>query len=245
MEGKTAVVTGASRGIGKAIAKKLASRGACVVINYRGNRDKAEEVQNEIEAAGGKAILFPCDVSDFAQCEKLIKEVMKTTGRIDILVNNAGITRDGLIMNMKEEDFDSVISTNLKGAFNCIRFVSRIMLKQRSGHIVNIASVSGVMGNAGQTNYSASKAGIIGLTKAAARELATRGITVNAVAPGFIKTDMTDLLPDKVKENVIPQIPLGAFGAPEDVANAVEFLVSDAANYITGQVLCVDGGMAM
>lgn len=245
LEGKVAVVTGASRGIGRAVALKLASQGAAVVINYNGSADRAEEVKNEIEKNGGKAVTIQCDVSDFQACENFIKEVITEFGRLDILVNNAGITRDGLLMRMSEEDFDAVLNTNLKGTFHCIRFASRQMMKQRSGRIINLSSVSGVMGNAGQANYSASKAGVIGLTKSAARELASRGITVNAVAPGFIDTEMTQVLNEKVKEGAVAQIPLGRFGKPEDIAEAAVFLASESAGYITGQVLCVDGGMAM
>lgn len=243
--GKVAVVTGASRGIGRAVALKLASQGAVVVINYNGSAGRAAEVKDEIEKAGGKAETMQCDVSDFGACEKFIKEVIAQFGQIDILVNNAGITRDGLLMRMSEEDFDAVLDTNLKGTFHCIRFASRQMMKQRNGRIINLSSVSGVMGNAGQANYSASKAGVIGLTKAAARELASRGVTVNAVAPGFINTEMTAELSEKVKEGAVAQIPLGRFGEPEDIAEAVAFLASENAGYITGQVLCVDGGMAM
>lgn len=242
---KIAVVTGASRGIGRAIAMKLASEGAFVVINYNGSKDRAEQVKKEIEENGGKAEIRQCNVSDFHACEEMFKEIISTFGRVDILVNNAGITKDGLLMKMSEEDFDAVLNTNLKGTFNCIRFVARQMIKQRGGRIVNMASVSGVLGNAGQANYSASKAGVIGLTKSVARELASRGITVNAVAPGFVNTDMTAVLSDKVKESAVAQIPLGKFGEPEDIANAVAFLASDEARYITGQVLDVDGGMAM
>ncbi len=245
LEGKTAIVTGASRGIGRAVALKLAEEGAAVVINYNGSADRAEEVKNEIEKNGGKAEVMQCNVSDFQACENFIKEVTAKFGRIDILVNNAGITRDGLLMRMSEDDFDAVIDTNLKGTFNCIRFASRQMMKQRSGRIINLSSVSGVLGNAGQANYCASKAGVIGLTKSAARELASRGITVNAIAPGFIHTEMTQVLPEKVKEASIAQIPLGTFGEPEDIAEAAAFLASEKARYITGQVLCVDGGMAM
>lgn len=245
LEGKVAVVTGASRGIGRAVAMKLASEGAMVVINYNGSKDRAEEVKKEIEENGGKAEIRQCNVSDFHACEEMFKEIISTFGKIDILVNNAGITRDGLLMKMSEEDYDAVLDTNLKGTFNCIRFVARQMIKQRGGRIVNMASVSGVLGNAGQANYSASKAGVIGLTKAAARELASRGITVNAVAPGFINTEMTAVLSEKVKEGAVAQIPLGTFGETEDIANAVAFLASDNARYITGHVLNVDGGMAM
>ena len=245
LEGKTAVVTGASRGIGRAIAQKLASQGASVVINYNGSEEKALETQQKIQENGGTASIYRCDVSDYGQCEKFIQDVILEYGRLDILVNNAGITKDGLLMKMSEEDFDRVIDINLKGAFNTIRFASRQMLKQRSGRIINMSSVSGVTGNAGQANYAASKAGLIGLTQAAARELASRGITVNAIAPGFIETDMTDALSDKVKEAATAQIPLGRFGKPEQVAAAAAFLASEEAGYITGQVLHVDGGMVM
>ncbi len=245
LNGKVAVVTGASRGIGRAVAKKLASLGAEVVINYNGSKERAEEVLREIEAEGGKASIYQCNVSDFAACEAFLKDVISEHGSLDILVNNAGITRDDLLMKMTEEAYDAVIDTNLKGTFNCIRFAARQMLKQRSGRIINMASVSGVLGNAGQANYSASKAGIIGLTKSAARELASRGITVNAVAPGFVNTEMTEVLSEKVKEGAVSQIPLGKFGEPEDIAEAVAFLASEGARYITGQVLNVDGGMAM
>lgn len=245
LEGKVAVVTGASRGIGKAIAIKLASQGAFVIINYNGSKDRAKEVKQKIEAAGGKAAIYQCDVSDYAKCETFIQDIIQEYGRIDILVNNAGITRDGLLMKMSEADFDQVLDTNLKGAFNTIRFASRQMLKQRSGRIINMSSVVGVTGNAGQANYAASKAGVIGLTKAAAREVASRGITVNAIAPGFIETDMTEVLSEKVKEATAAQIPLGSFGKPEQVAAAAAFLASEEAGYITGQVLHVDGGMAM
>lgn len=245
LEGKTAIVTGASRGIGKAIAQKLASQGAAVVINYNGSEEKAQEAQREIQEKGGTASIYRCNVADYAQCEKFIQDVIQEYGSLDILVNNAGITKDGLLMKMSEEDFDKVIATNLKGAFNTIRFASRQMLKQRSGRIINMSSVSGVAGNAGQANYAASKAGLIGLTKAAARELASRGVTVNAIAPGFIETDMTNVLGDKVKEAAVAQIPLGRFGKPEQVAAAAAFLASEEAGYITGQTLHVDGGMVM
>lgn len=242
---KVAVVTGASRGIGRAIAVKLASLGATVIINYNGSVEKAKEVKSEIESCGGKAEVYQCDVSDFEACKTFLDHVIKEYGRLDILVNNAGITKDGLLMRMSEQDFDDVIRINLKGAFNCIRFASRQMMKQRSGRIVTLSSVVGVAGNVGQANYAASKAGVIGLTKATAKELASRHITVNAVAPGFIQTDMTEVLPEKMKEQIASQIPFGTFGAPKDVANAVAFLVSDEAGYITGQVLHVDGGMVM
>ena len=245
LTGKIAVVTGASRGIGRAIAIKLAAEGATVIVNYNGSEEKAKEVKQEIEISGGNAAIYQCDVSDYGKCETFIQDIIKEYGKIDILVNNAGITKDGLLMKMSEEDFDKVISTNLKGAFNTTRFVSRQMLKQREGRIINMSSVVGVTGNAGQVNYAASKAGIIGLTKSAARELASRGVTVNAVAPGFIETDMTEVLPEKVKEASIGQIPLGKFGQPEQVAAAVAFLASEEGGYITGQVLHVDGGMVM
>lgn len=242
---KIAVVTGASRGIGRAIAIRLASEGATVIINYNGSKEKAEEVKKEIEAAGGQAAVYQCNVADYDQCEAFIQKVVKDYGRLDILVNNAGVTRDGLLMKMTETDFDQVIETNLKGTFHTIRFAARQMLRQKSGRIVNLSSVVGVAGNAGQANYAASKAGVIGLTKSAAKELASRGITVNAVAPGFIDTDMTSVLSDKVKEGAAAQIPLGTFGQPEDVAAAVAFLTSEEGRYITGQVLHVDGGMVM
>lgn len=245
LAGKVALVTGASRGIGKAIACKLAREGAKVIINYNGSKEKAEAVKSEIEAAGGQAEVYQCDVSDYTACETFIQTVIKEEGSLDILVNNAGITKDGLLMKMSEEDFDKVLDTNLKGAFNTIRFASRQMLRQKGGRIINMSSVVGVSGNAGQANYAASKAGVIGLTKAAARELASRGITVNAIAPGFIETDMTDVLSDKVKEASEAQIPLGHFGKPEDVAAAAAFLASEEAGYITGQVLHVDGGRVM
>lgn len=245
LDGKIAVVTGASRGIGRAIALELASQGAFVVVNYNGSKDRAEEVKKEIEAAGGKAEVYQCNVSDFEKCQAFIQDVIKTYGRLDILVNNAGITRDGLLMKMSEADFDSVIETNLKGTFNTIRFASRQMLKQRSGRIINMSSVVGIAGNAGQANYASSKAGVIGLTKAVARELASRGITVNAIAPGFIETEMTEVLSDAVKEASVAQIPLGRFGKPEDIAKTAAFLASDSAGYITGQVIQVDGGMAI
>lgn len=242
---KVAVVTGASRGIGRGIALAMAREGAMVVVNYNGSKEKADEVVAEIEANGGKAVAIQCNVSDFNQAKEFFEGVVKEYGRIDILVNNAGITRDNLIMKMSEEDFAEVIQTNLAGTFNGIKFVTRPMMKQRVGRIINISSVSGVMGNMGQANYSASKAGVIGLTKAVAKELASRNITVNAVAPGFITTEMTDVLSDAVKEEACKSIPLKEFGKVEDIAEAVVFLASDKARYITGQVLCVDGGMAM
>ena len=245
LNGKVAVVTGASRGIGKAIAKEFAAQGATVIINYNGSAEKAEAVKKEIEEAGGKAEAMQCNVADFDACEAFFKKVIEEFGRVDILVNNAGITKDGLMMRMSEEDFSSVIDVNLKGTFHCIRFASRQMMKQRYGRIINMSSVVGVAGNAGQVNYAASKAGVIGMTKSAAKELASRGITVNAIAPGFIETDMTSVLSDKVKEATLGQIPLGRLGQGSDIAAAAAFFASDAAGYITGQVLHVDGGMVM
>lgn len=245
LKGKIALVTGASRGIGKDIAIALAKEGAFVAVNYNGSKEKADEVINEIESFGGNAKAYQCNISDFAAAADLIAQVVKDQGRIDILVNNAGITKDNLLMKMKEEEFDQVIQVNLKGTFNCMRHISRQMLKQKAGKIINISSVSGILGNVGQANYCASKAGVIGLTKSAARELASRGITVNAVAPGFIDTEMTQVLSDTVKEQAVNQIPLGSLGEVEDISNVVCFLASDKANYITGQVISVDGGMAM
>ena len=245
LNGKVALVTGAGRGIGREIALALAGYGATVIVNYNGSEEKAEEVVGKIKEAGGKAEAIRCNVAEFDRSKELIDQVIKSYGKLDILVNNAGITRDNLIMKMSEADFDDVIAVNLKGAFNCIRHASRQMLKQRGGRIINISSVSGVMGNAGQANYCASKAGIIGLTKSVARELGSRGITSNCVAPGFIKTEMTDVLSEDVKQSMGEQIPLKRFGETRDIAEAVAFLASDSASYITGQVLQVDGGMAM
>ncbi|MED3762521.1 3-oxoacyl-[acyl-carrier-protein] reductase [Ureibacillus terrenus] len=245
LEGKTAVVTGASRGIGRAIALELAKEGANVVVNYSGSKEKAEQVVNEILEMGRKAIAVQANVADNDSVQNLMKKALEEFGSIDILVNNAGITRDNLLMRMKEEEWDEVIQTNLKGVFLCTKAVTRQMMKQRSGRIINIASVVGVTGNAGQANYTAAKAGVIGLTKTAARELASRNILVNAIAPGFITTEMTDALPEDVKTSMLSQIPLGKFGKPEQVAKAVVFLASDDAEYITGQVLHVDGGIAM
>lgn len=245
LEGKIAIITGGSRGIGREIALTLAGYGATVVVNYNGSKEKAQEVVDTIKSQGKEAIAIKASVSDSKEVESMIKEVMDQFGRIDILVNNAGITKDNLMMKMTEEDFDAVIDTNLKGTFYCMKQVYRIMLKQRYGRIINMSSVTGVIGNAGQVNYAASKAGVIGMTKSLARELGSRGITVNAVAPGFIETEMTDVLSDKVKEEIANQIPLKRMGAVKDVAETVAFLASDKASYITGQVLHVDGGMAM
>ena len=243
LENKVALITGAGRGIGRAIAVALAKEGAQVIINYNGSEKKALEVKQLIEEQGGKAVTCQCDVSDFTACENMIRDVVAEFGHLDILVNNAGITRDGLIMKMKEEDFDAVLNINLKGTFNTIRHSARQMLKQRSGKIINISSVSGILGNPGQANYAASKAGVIGLTKTMARELGSRGITVNAIAPGFVDTEMTEVLGDSVKEAACRQIILGRFGKPEDIANTAVFLASEKADYITGQVISVDGGM--
>ena len=243
LENKVALVTGAGRGIGRAIAIALAKEGAEVVVNYNGSEERAKEVKQTIEENGGKASIYKCNVSDFEACEAMIKDIVKEHGRLDILVNNAGITKDGLIMKMKEEDFDSVLNVNLKGTFNTIRHSARQMLRQKSGKIINISSVSGILGNAGQANYAASKAGVIGLTKTMARELGSRGITVNAIAPGFVDTEMTEVLSEEIRENACRQIILGRFGKPEDIANVAVFLASDKADYITGQVISVDGGM--
>ena len=245
LENKIAVVTGAGRGIGRGIALALAREGAMVVVNYNGSKERAEEVVRTIEEAGGKAAAIQCNISDFEAAKEFFANVVKEYGKIDILVNNAGITKDNLMMKMSEEEFQSVIQTNLAGTFHGVKFVTRPMMKQRQGLIINIASVSGVIGNMGQANYSASKAGVIGLTKAAAKELASRNITVNAVAPGFVATEMTDVLSDSVKEAAVATIPLGRFGEVEDIAETVVFLASDKAKYITGQVICVDGGIAI
>ena len=245
LEGKVALVTGGSRGIGRAIALKLAGEGAAVAINYAGNAKAAEEVKASIEAAGGKAMVVQADVSSAEAVDAMVEAVVNELGGIDILVNNAGITRDGLLMRMKEADWDAVINTNLKGVFYCTKAVSKLMMKKRSGRIVNMASVVGLTGNAGQANYAAAKSGVIGFSKSMAKELASRGITVNMVAPGYIETDMTAVLSDKVREAMISTVPLARAGQAEDVAGAVLFLVSDMASYITGQVINVDGGMVM
>lgn len=245
LTGKIAVVTGAGRGIGRAIALHFAGLGADLVLNYRNSEAAVAGVKEEVEGLGRRACLVQADISRFEETKKLMDEAKAAFGRIDVLVNNAGITKDGLLMRMKEEDFDTVVDTNLKGAFFCIRHASAIMLRQRYGRIVNISSVVGLMGNAGQCNYAASKAGLLGLTKSAAKELAAKGITVNAVAPGFIETDMTAALPEEVQAEYRKAIPAGRLGSAQDVAEAAAFLASDSASYITGQVLSVNGGLYM
>lgn len=245
LQEKNVVITGASRGIGRAIALKLASLGANIVFNFRNSVNKADELIKEIEAFGVKAKAVQGDIAKQEDAEELIRVCKESFGSVDVLVNNAGITKDNLIMRMKEEDFDIVIDTNLKGTFNTIKHVTPIMMKQRSGKIINISSVVGIVGNAGQVNYSASKAGVIGLTKSVAKELGSRGINVNAIAPGFIETDMTEVLKDNIKENLVKNIPLKKLGSSEDVANLVVFLASEQSKYITGQVINVDGGMVM
>lgn len=243
--GKTVIVTGSGRGIGRAVALKFGSLGANVIVNYAASSNKAQEVVNEIIEVGGHAIAIKADIRNSNEVEEMFTKTMDTYGSVDILVNNAGITKDALIIRMNDEDFDDVIDINLKGAFKCTKAASKIMMKQRSGTIINISSVIGLIGNGGQANYASSKAGIIGLTKSAARELAPRGINVNAIAPGFIKSDMTDVLTDKIKDSILKQIPLGTFGECEDVANLIVFLSSKNARYITGQIINVDGGMVM
>ena len=245
LEGQVALVTGASRGIGRAIALKLAEKGARVFINYRGSGAEARQVAEKIREAGGVAEEIACDVSDFHACEEMTRVILQKCGRLDILVNNAGITRDNLLVRMQEEDFDRVVGTNLKGAFHTTRFFARQFLKQKSGRIINITSVSGIMGNAGQANYAASKAGVIGLTKSTARELAGRGICVNAVAPGFVETEMTEKMPEQARKSAVSAIPAGRMGMPEEVAALVAFLAGAGAAYITGQGICVDGGLCM
>jgi len=245
LSGKAALVTGASRGIGRAIAVALAEAGCDVAVNYAGGEAAARETAAAVEALGRKAILVQANVGKSAEFDAMVQTTIEAFGKLDILVNNAGITRDNLIMRMKEEDFDAVIETNLKGVFNGIKAVTRPMMKQRYGRIINISSVVGVLGNAGQANYVAAKAGVIGLTKSAARELASRGITVNAVAPGFIETDMTDKLPEDIREAMLKDIPLGRMGRPEEIAASVLYLASDSASYMTGQTIHVDGGMYM
>lgn len=243
LSGQVAVVTGASRGIGRAVAVELAKCGADVVVNFSGNENAANETVGMCVAAGVKAIAVKADVSKMEDCQNLIDTAINEFGKIDILVNNAGITRDKLLMAMSEQDFDDVISTNLKGTFNCMKLVSKPMMKQRYGRIINLSSIVGLTGNPGQANYAASKAGVVGLTKSAAKELASRNITVNAVAPGMIETDMTDVLNDKVKEAMLNGIPAKRAGKPEEVANAVAFFAAKESAYVTGQVICVDGGM--
>lgn len=245
LSGRVAIVTGASRGIGRAIALELARRGAAVVVNYRTSGVAAQEVVAEIEGAGGRALAVQADVSQFEEARRLVDAATEAFGQVDILVNNAGVTRDTLLLRMSEEDWEVVLNTNLGGAFNCIKAAARTMVRRRSGRIINITSVAGVAGNVGQANYCAAKAGLIGLTKAVAKELGPRNITVNAVAPGFVETDMTAGLPQELKDTALKMIPLGRAGQPEDIAKAVAFLASDDAAFITGQVLSVDGGMVM
>ncbi|MFR3895810.1 MAG: 3-oxoacyl-[acyl-carrier-protein] reductase [Coprococcus sp.] len=245
LKDKVAVVTGAGRGIGREIAKTFAGYGAKVVVNFNGSEERANSLVEEIKAAGGEAVAFKANVADFAEAEALMKFAVATYGRIDILVNNAGITRDNLVLGMKEADFDDVININLKGTFNCIKHVYRTMMKQKYGRIINMSSVVGIEGNAGQVNYAASKAGVIGITKSIAKELGSRGITANAIAPGFIKTDMTDALSDKAKEAMLDHITVKRLGEVSDIAETAAFLVSDKASYITGQVIKVDGGMSL
>ena len=242
---QTAIVTGGSRGIGRAVAMRLAKDGMNLVINYRGNSAAAEETERLFRELGAEVLLVQGDVSRAEDCEKLAAQAKEAFGRVDVLVNNAGITRDGLLARMTEEDFRAVLDVNLVGPWNMMKAVNRIMMKQRYGRIVNLSSVTGLMGNMGQTNYAAAKAGILGMTKSYAREVASRGITVNAVAPGFIDTDMTEAMPEGAKDKIITGIPMGRTGKPEDVAEAVAFLASEQAGYITGEVLRVDGGMAM
>lgn len=245
LKNKVALVTGGGKGIGAAVAKALAAQDVLVVINYSHSERAAEQLKSEILLSGGKADIFRCDVSDYNSVKAMIGDIVQHYGRLDILVNNAGIVKDNLLMRMKEEDFDKVIDINLKGAFNCIQNVARQMLKQRYGRIINISSVVGIYGNAGQANYAASKAGLIGLTKSAAKELGSRGITVNAIAPGFIRTEMTDGLNEELKKKMLGAISLGSFGNVDDIAYTVGFLASDKAGYITGQVIGVDGGICM
>ena len=245
LTGKIALVTGAGRGIGREIALVLAANGATVIVNYNGSKESAEAVVAEIVQKGGSAEAIQCNVSDFAASEAFVKQVLDKYKKVDILVNNAGVTRDNLIMRMTEEDYDTVLDTNLKGAFHMIRHLSRSFIKQRGGKIINISSVSGVLGNAGQANYSASKAGLSGLTKSVAREFASRGVNVNAVAPGFIDTDMTKNMTEDAKKTLSSMIPMGKMGSTKNIADLVLFLAGDGSDYITGQVICVDGGMCI
>ena len=245
LKGKAALVTGGSRGIGRAVCLELARRGACVAVNYAGNAAAAEETVESCKAMGVDAFSVQADVADAAACDAMVKEVLSRFGRLDILVNNAGITRDGLMPMLKDADWDAVLDATLKGAFHCMRAAYRPMMKQKYGRVVNLSSIVGLRGNAGQANYAASKAGLIGLTKSMAKELAGRNVTVNAVAPGFIDTDMTAALPEKARESMLASIPMGRLGQGEDVAKAVAFFAGDGAGYVTGQVLCVDGGMAV
>ena len=245
LQGKCALVTGGSRGIGRAACLELARQGARVAVNYAGNAAAAEETVKACQDLGAEAFAIQADVADAAACDAMVKEVLARFGRVDILVNNAGVTRDGLMLTMKESDWDTVLDTNLKGAFQCMKAVYRPMMKQKYGRVVNLSSIVGVRGNAGQANYAASKAGLIGLTKSMAKELAARNVTVNAVAPGFIDTDMTAALPEKAREAMLASIPMGRLGQAEDVARAVAFFAGDESAYVTGQVLCVDGGMAV
>lgn len=245
LENKTAIVTGSAKGIGKGIATEFAKQGATVVINYCGSKEAALKTVEEIKAFGGKAIPYQADISDYKMSKKMMDDIIKEYGAIDILVNNAGITRDNLILRMSESEFDDVIRTNLKGTFNCIKHVTKYMLKNKSGKIINISSISGVNGIAGQANYSASKAGIIGLTKSFAKEMSSKGININAIAPGFIETDMTKVLNDKYVEEIVNTIPSKRVGRPEDIAKAALFLASDMSDYITGQTLMVDGGLGL
>lgn len=245
MSGRVSIVTGASRGIGRAIAVELGKNGGQVIVNYAGRAEQAQETARLIEAQGGRAVVEQAEVGQSGAAERLVEVALQTFGRLDVVVNNAGITRDTLLIRMKDEDWDAVMNTNLKGAFQVIRAAARPMMKQRFGRIVNVASVVGIIGNAGQANYVAAKAGVIGLTKTAARELASRNITVNAVAPGLIQTDMTQSLGEEWTGKLLEQVPLGQIGMPDDVAGAVSWLVSDGARYVTGQVIHVDGGMVM
>lgn len=245
LENMTAVVTGGSRGIGRAIALAMAQEGANVAILYAGNREAAEQTEQEIAQIGGKVRAYQCDVSSFEQTEMITKQILEEFGQVDILVNNAGIVRDGFLLSMKEEAFDAVIDTNLKGAFHMIRHLYSHMMRKRSGRIINISSIVGLTGNAAQANYAAAKAGVIGLTKSTAKELAGRGVTCNAIAPGYIQSDMTDAMPEKAKEAIASQIPMKRTGLPQDVANLAVFLAGPGASYITGEVIRVDGGLAM